>query len=760
MYRAKRYSELINWWMADGRLASHLSETKPHVEDALDDIQYTLLATLATTEYRIALQVLILAAEISQGVDVFALVARRYPRIVVEQDYVGRLLVHLRRRDDGYELRSDLFRLARALVEYDNSEELAKQLTDEGYELADREKRNRRRNTTWSPQDVVDIAVYEAYTDGLEAGIVGLSRWKPKQAVALAYSRLTYIWCQNHAAEDVVSIVQQQTLNKKQMTYALLGVLGSGNIDDNTACLLADTILKDLRKPLLKEWGEREDSRDEIAIHPSQVLDNLIRRGLNQAATALIDYWSIRKPFSYRLTNQGFAQYAAYQHLLQIAEMDLGTFELEQRTDEKGSRSEHQRQERQEENSRARQKLQLLFPPQLLRLRVLAGTAPEEILKGIDEFLSAWKSREKPYWYEFFAGDVQGSFGHLIEAVVLLPGYHVDVIRRIIDVTERLTGIRDHYGLTKYAEILSYHDRYHAEAERLILRRLDAIRVPEYSASEAVEALLDLYTAAARVDPNLAAKVFVQARVEAGGWDSRIDGSAYALLATLQHGKSAAAFTSGQLDELVAIFQVIKKVTEGSDVDIHLDWLTRLLMSVDPSYTYAALIEFDKSGFIDLRDSLEGVALGLLEHRVPAQGLYPLAYIVPSVNQAVSIFEQAIVQLNGTPQDTAIAQYAAYIKKETLRDRRDFFAEQLVAWAKRNGLSQHPSVLEMADLAAQLAQFKVSDDQGRVRRDEVSSAGAELLTRVENAVANVPQQALQLLLDAGVNDLSGLPFHA
>jgi hypothetical protein len=44
LFRARRRKELITWWMSDDRLVAKLVESQPHTEDAIDDIQYTLLA--------------------------------------------------------------------------------------------------------------------------------------------------------------------------------------------------------------------------------------------------------------------------------------------------------------------------------------------------------------------------------------------------------------------------------------------------------------------------------------------------------------------------------------------------------------------------------------------------------------------------------------------------------------------------------------------------------------------------------------------
>lgn len=759
LFRAGQYSELITWWMTDDQLARKIATTEPHMEDTAEDIQYTLLAAIELKDFKTALQTLVLAAEIAQGLDVFSTVIGGYPRIVTEQAYLGRLLGYIRRHDDENELLTTLFTLARTLVEYDNQPDLAKQLFDEGYDAAERIKRKYDRDVIELQQDIViDIAIYHAHAHSLETGLEKLSQWKPKDQVAPGYTDLTYAWCQQHDSQTAVEIIHQHSLNEKQTIYAMLGVLAAGSITENTAHLLVSKVLESIRKGTIENLGQPGGYSHHTPTHLSKVLDTLIKHNLNQAAAELISYWSVRPPNSHHSVDADFAQKAAYQHFLGITTINPETFELEQDSDEKKPLSEHKQKERNEENSKARAKLQLLFPPRLLRLKALAKIPAEEILESVDEFLTIWQNKTKPYWYNFFKNDLQGTFSQLLEAVVTLPGFHLDVIHRIFEVTAHLVGSKDYYGMTDFADILSQYEVYHGEAEKLIYQRLEAICVPDYSASEAVEALLNLYLVASRIDSSLALQIFIRARIEAGSWDSRIDGSAHALIATLQHAQPDAVLSVDQINELVAIFQVIKKVTEGFDVSLHLDWFVEVLTKIHPEYTLAALHEFDKSDFIDLQDSIEGLALALLDLKLPAHTVYPLTHIVNTASQGVRIFEQAIPRLDSSAKDTALEKYADYIKKETARDSREYYAQQMTVWAEQNSLSLHPSVIEIAELAKQLSQFKAENETRREDLSDYYKSGKDLLIQFEKAFTISPQKALDTLLQADINDLVKIRF--
>lgn len=759
LFRAGQYSELITWWMTDDQLARKVATTEPHMEDTAEDIQYTLLAAIKLKDFKTALQTLVLAAEIAQGLDVFSTVIGGYPRIVTEQAYLGRLLEYIRRHDDENELLTILFTLARTLVEYDNQPNLAKQLFDEGYAAAERIKRKVDRDVIELQQDIViNIAVYHAYAYSLKTGLEKLSQWEPKDRVAPGFTDLTYAWCQQHDPQTAVEIIHQHSLTEKQTIYAILGVLAAGSVTENTARQLGSKVLESVRKGTIENLGQPGRYSHHAPAHLSKVLDTLIKHNLNQIAAELISYWSVRPPKSHHSVDADFAQKAAYQHFLGIITINPDTFELEQDSDEKKPLSEYQQKERNEKNSKARTKLQLLFPPRLICLKALAKAPAAEILKSVDEFLIIWQHKTKPYWYNFFNSDLQDSFEQLLEAVVTLPGFHLDVIHRIFEVTAHLVGSKDYYGMTDFADILSQHEVYHGEAEKLIYQRLEAICVPDYSASEAVEALLKLYLVASRIDTSLALQIFIRARIEAGSWDSRIDGSAYALIATLQHAQPDRNISVDQINKLVTIFQVIKKVTEGFDVSLHLDWFVQVLTKIHPEYTFSALYEFDKSDFIDLQDSIEGVALGLLDSKLPAQTVYPLAHIVNYADQGVRIFEQAIPQLDGSAKDAALEQYADYIKKATARDRRAHYAQQMTAWAEQNSLSLHPSVIEIAELAKQLSQFKAENETRREDLSDYYQSGKDLLIQFEKAFTISPQKALDTLLQADTNDLTKIRF--
>jgi hypothetical protein len=469
-------------------------------------------------------------------------------------------------------------------------------------------------------------------------------------------------------------------------------------------------------------------------------------------------FWSHRVPTSHHSVDGGFAERSAYGHFLGVTSVSPDTFELD--TEESSKRAEPDRDEAKpsDETSRARRRLRLLLRPRLLRLEALAGVPAETIIEATNEFLAWLRKETEPYWYNFFRSDVQSTGARLMEAVVILPGDQLATIRSIVEVTEQVVGSGNFYALTRYVLVLSQHQKYHAEAEKLSYQRLAAIRAPEYSATEAVEALLELYPAASRVDPHLARQIFVRARIEAGSWDSRVDGSAYALLATLEHSLPDVTLAPTEIDKLVAIFRVIRKVTEGYDARIDLDWLIRLLTTIRPEYALAALFEFDKLDFVGLQSALDGVALALLDSTIPSQAIYPLTNVLKSTDQVITIFERAIPRLDADAKDVALAKLAAYIQKETTRDRRYQHAMDVLEWAERNGLSQHPIVVAIAEFAAQLALIKGELTRETVVPGDSSIDGVNFLTQVETALAESPSEALRSLLEADASDLVYLRF--
>jgi hypothetical protein len=752
LFRARRYEELVEWWMSQDRLAKRTAATEPHTEDASDDIQYTLLAAIELHDSKNALSVLVLAAEIAQGVDVFGSVVLGYPQIVAEQRYASRLLTHLRRHGerDGV---AELFGLARSLAEVGLQPELAAEVFDHGYAAAERIKQESPNASIWSQEIVLDIALYRAAKYGLDAGLTELDRWGPRDAVAIGYAELAYAWSKQHNQENGLDIIRQHALEEGPFAYALLGILAAGNTNEATTRLLAEHVLDAARSGLISVLGQTDYYSNKQPRLLPHVLDTLIRNKLGDAAAEFIGFWSHRTPRSHDSVDGEFADLSAYRHFLGVGIISPDTFELDIEEGPEGTDPDRDRAKHSEENSRARQRLRVLLRPRQLRLEALADAPSEEILEATGEFLASLRNQTAPYWYNFFRSDVQSTGAKLMEAVALLPGDQLPTIRSIVETTEHVVGAGSFYGLTRYALVLSHHQKYQAEAEKLIYQRLTAIRPPEYMATDAVEALLELYPAALRVDPDLARQIFVRARIEAGSWDSRVDGSAYALLATLEHSLPDVTLTPQEMDKLVAIFRVIKKVTEGYDARIDLDWFIRLMTTIRPEYALAALFEFDKIDFVDLQSAIDGVALALLGSDIPAQAIYPLTHLLKQADQVIAIFERAIPKLDADAKDLALAKLSEYIQKETTRDRRYQYAMDMLAWAERNGLSQHPVIVAGVEFAVQLGSIKGEDTTGPIVLDASSDRGVNLLTQVETALSDSPSDALQCLLEADPSDL-------
>jgi hypothetical protein len=492
------------------------------------------------------------------------------------------------------------------------------------------------------------------------------------------------------------------------------------------------------------------------------VLDSLIRHKLKDIAAEFLAYWSASVPTSRHHIETGYAQCVAYRHHLGIEPFDPNSFEIPGKEDQDGNdespTNEHVRRERKHETSEIRTMLKLLFPPRLIRLRALSGETPEAIIQEISDYIDNWWDQSQPYWYTFFSSHVQSSCCQLVEAVCHLPGIHSGIIRRIVELTGRLVGSQDYHDLTNYIDILSVHEKYQAEAERLIYRRLDAIQVPDYSASDAVTALLELYPAALRLDPNLALQIFIKARIEAGGWDNRLDGAAYALLASLHYAQPTPNMTVEQLNQLVAVFQVIKKVTEGYETTIHLDWFVRLLTNINPYYSFAALFEFDQSGFISLPDSTEGIAHSLLDQDVPAETVYPLSHMIDTAEQGTTIYQRAVLPAQGNSRDSILNAYSRYVQVETERHHRGHYARQLVDWAEQNNLSQHQTVRNIDVLATQLEVFRNAKERREKDGTDYYRKGQELFTQFEIGIAESPKLGLKVLLDASSEDLYNMRF--
>jgi hypothetical protein len=290
-------------------------------------------------------------------------------------------------------------------------------------------------------------------------------------------------------------------------------------LSEASILLIADEVVKYCENGSL-DWDQA------MQFLPGAIL-NLLRRGLQEKAKKLLPYWQIRPPYYQDDPNIfTFAKIVSLRTALEVENFDPDQFQVERPGGSK--QSERLSPEDDHMSRNLRDEMKKLLPGTLCWARALSGRATdEEVLTAVEDVLRQWEVDVDRWWYE-----PQFSFIEiavlLLEAITGLQAYHKEMISAILNTADRVLRGTSNHGYERYAETLSYDPRYHAQAEELVQKRRAEVHPPAYRASEAVQALLDLYAVAARLDRDLAFDVFTDARLAASEWDGNIGGRASA----------------------------------------------------------------------------------------------------------------------------------------------------------------------------------------------------------------------------------------
>ena len=766
-YLAQKYRQLLDWWMTENRLTDRMAAIEPHhVEDVLNDIQYSLLASLEIQDFGSALVLLSIAAEIVQGVDVFSDEAKRHLKAVIDCNYLSRMLPYLRKREQGSELMGYYFTIARMLAEHGEQMDTAKELIEAGFWIHDQSKRGDQPEARFNAKMIADLCLYAAFVYGLDEGLRRMTACQPTETVNPLYTGLVRDWIQRSGeGEEALAIITQHDLDQQQRAYCLLGLLTSPSAGLRPECYrnIAHEVLDAFEAGLIQsdkhQWisSQRENT-------VASLIETLLAHKVTDAAIPLLDYWSVPAVEDHDSQIARFVERKAVEVVLGLTDFDPDCFDLTPSSKDE-TLTEYQQREHKEKLERTRYRMRFLYLPALCRVESLSGESDEHILRQITAYLDKWRGRTQPYWYRYH--EYRTAIGpiarHLLEAVIRLPGYHPNTVKEIIEVTDGLLGSHDHIGHTRYADILSRNEKYYAEAERLIYRRIQCIEAPGYRAHEAVETLLDSCSIAARFDLALAQRIFIQARIEASGWDRHVDGLAFALLSTLEHSEPVGKATDDQLSQLISVFQFIKWVTEDEDVETHLDWFVRLLTRIRPNLVLHTIRQSDRTDFLDLEDVIDAVALGMLDtQQVPTQSIYPLVHVVSYSGKGIEVFKQTIQRIkdSGNSVDDALATFAKYVRLEVTRSNREQAAREFGQWADEQGLSDHHVVQGMRAFADELGALNraKSDGISSTYTNDPSERSEQLVLRFEEAMADSPQAALHVLVESDPDNMRWLRY--
>jgi hypothetical protein len=706
LFLAGRHAELVDWWLQDDRLASRIAETAPYEEDVLTDAQYALLASVEIGCFAGTLRLLAIAADVKQGRDIFSAEVKRHTDVAVECGYIGRLIESLEEAGE-HDLPSCYFRIARSLSSHGEQSETAKDLVRRGSAII-RQERNApsRHEGGFGYADVLNIGVSDANIDGLAKALERMQNWKPQEAVHHVYGSLTRVYGSGRG-EETLRAVESANLAAPQRAYALLGLLGEreAQLGEKILQALAEETHKHLEEGTLQQARARE-------FIPAAVL-NLLERGLQEEAKKLLPRWSVRQPSYLHDPNiLSFLKVKALWKVLGIEDFDPVTFGKDSSEGNKG-KSKTQSYEDDYHQRQLREELSKQYPGVMCWAKALTGTPQDDIIGAADGALKRWTGNVGHWWHEPQFSFI-GVASLLLQAITLLPDYHGDTVARILETAEEVLAGTSNHGYDEYADVLSRDSRYHAQAERLINNRRREVRPPDYRASEAVQALLNLYPAAARFDRELAFDIFTDARLAATEWDGNIGGRAFALLKTAYRAQPEVEINVEHLSRLAAVFEYMKRVA-FEDTNPRLGESLRLLARVRPSFALDVLKKLEQSGVLDVDDGIGPIGVGMMEAgHAPAQAVWGLAHSIGPSRDVEEVFYEVIPRLlaAGEPATAAIEAFAKHLRAGLRRDLRAECTRRFLSWAQTcPGLENQAAVTRMHDFFAGLDALGLAEQE-------------------------------------------------
>jgi hypothetical protein len=751
LFLAGWHRELVDWWLGDNRLASRIAAAAPHEEDVLTDAQYALLASVEIGGFAGALRLLALAADVKQGRDIFSSEVKKHADIAMECGYVGRLIESLEETQD-HDLPSYYFSIARSLASHGEQAEIVKDLIRRGGAIIQQERHlNPHLKKGFSYADVLNIGLAEANVSGLNQALKRMQSWNPQKAVHHLYGSLTRVYGSGQG-EETLTIVEAAKLLVPQRAYALLGLLSARGAQFGENSLLM--LVKETHKYL--EDGTLEQARANEFI-PAAVL-NLLRYGLQEEAKKLLPHWIVRQPLYLHDPNIiSFLKIKALRKVLGVEIFDPESFGKDFSGSKEGKPTTSHEDDH---NQRAlREEMSKQFSSVVCWAKAFAKAPQEEIIAAVEGELRKWTSNIGHWRY-----DTQVSFieiaSLLLHSVTLLPDYHGDTVASILETVEQVLAGASNHGYEQYADVLSHDGRYYAQAERVINARRQEVRPPDYRASEAVQALLDLYPIAARFDRELAFDIFTEARLAATEWDGNIGGRAFALLKTAYRAQPEVEIGVEQLSKMAAVFEYMKKVA-FEDTNPRLNEALRLIARIRPSFALDVLKKLEQSGVLDVDDGIGQIGIGMMEAgHAPAQAVWGVAHSIDPSGDVEEVFYEVISRLlaAGEPIDAPLEAFAKHLRTGPRRELRAEQAREFLSWAQtQQGLENHAVVTRMHDFFVGMQGLGLAEPESLYTSlTHSEDSHSALFTAFLSEAQKSPQSALLVLTSADDEEIKKL----
>ena len=622
LYAAGRLQDLLAFWLDGNRLSLRIAHAAPHTDAMAEDVRYALLAAQKLGRRKEVLGLLALAADLTQGRDVFLGEIARFPVIAAREGVVDAIVAN----EEENELdRAPLYvQLARGLAECGDLD-AARTL----YERAYAGYRASGKGMFYN-QDVVELARCENAIFGLAVALQQLGLWKPMVGEGFTEAVLDFI-DRGGDAKELLREVEKLPIGE-QVAHAYLGVLARADV------LAFDAATCDA---MVEAAGTlTHDSED---LRPLDAVEALVRGRQLDAARALMS--NIRRPDrpGFDANDRGLLRYMAMTEVLSGTPPALNEFfeDLAEPT--------------------ADQAL-LLYGSLRGRARAWAGAAEAE--SEIREVIEAWSGKEGAPGLRLTLPYVAGE---IIEAVLSLPGRHPQLVWKAVELLERAFEDPAARRYDFAAETLSRDARYRGEAEKVIRSALDALRPRDIRAS-VVSAVFRLYEPARRIDPELAKEVFRRARAAANAIDTTIEARAEALL---DAADAATRMPGLQVADLYRIASVVEyeRRKSGQNNDEHRRRILIHLAWIDAAPAFALAEAWDDAALAEIASSIPAIARGLIGQSVPWLAVSVLAEMANPDEEAVPVFEQLLEDVRDDLRPAVLRRFLAYARRQMVLQR-------------------------------------------------------------------------------------------
>ncbi|HEX4953899.1 MAG TPA: NACHT domain-containing protein [Thermoanaerobaculia bacterium] len=724
--QANRRRELVAFWKEPGRLEDQIRAAHGQEERVLEDLRAAMLAALDLDGMADAVDLLLRAADIAEGRDAFEHALADNPGVAVAAG-----LAHL--IPGGSDTPSDDSLSRRARVSGEDHLRVAAELAcrPEWREAAglayarfaaamDEElARDPERGGRISEEAFGDYARYQVRIRGLRDALEFRASAEPGTWSRLFALAACADWCTIHEP-DPLGAVDASTLPLDTKVVGTLGVLAAVDPDRPLGVPLRALDAQDVKRatqalahalaPSTSELGAffHQDARelyqpgvpDRVVAALVSAAENLAAAGFLDAARTLVQAWSPSLP-TYLWGDEviHYLRWVALREALTGATFDATTVSLgSQRPQPKKARDQIQHQQESREVKEIRDLMTSAYPSIRVRASAWIGAEPEELLSVLHRQAEELNRR---YFDHQRGWGPERTESFLLDAILALPGSHVELARSLIRAAEAALGKESAAARVIGADIASRDPRYLHVADSLIRQELQCCHPPEVPASTAVDRLLTLYEPAVRIDRELARKVMLQAREVASEIDSRIYARAGCLVALMEDTK--AEMEPDRLDQLCRLTAYWWKAAPEGLQSLS-ERALALLAGQDPGAAVTRAWELDEQVLLDFEEGLGHVAASALRSRsLSPDEVWPT---LPFLRQAIldEVAQTAIVQLRdqGLSADATLRNYCRLARREAAAFDPLSRARRVASWGAEVGLGDHPEIAAMALYAERL----------------------------------------------------------